>query len=583
MKRSNKLSIKISSIVIAMIVLLTLISGAILLNSIQKTTAETISNVGVDIAENIAKQFDAELYEEFLQTKTENDAYWQLREQLNDFREKSNVLYAITLEITEDNEVAILIDGMPREEDELAAAIGEITEVTSYEYVKPVIEEGKTNYTEIVKDPQYGDFLTALAPIKNAQGEVIGALAVDIDAEQIGTITKDVTFGVLPIFIGTMLIITIVAIIILVWFVSRQLQPIVHIQQAADEIAQGNLAAANDLVKRLPIHKKDEVGHLSHSIQRMIQQLANIVQQLATSSTNISSSSDELVTNTDALITTNKAIEQNMKEVAAGSENQLHSTEDSARGMEEITENVQQIAENAFEALDTSQNTLQEAEKGKEAVHSVLSQMNNISNSTAKIATMIERLVAHSNEIETILTMITEIAEQTNLLALNAAIEAARAGEHGKGFAVVSDEIRKLADESKKSTDKIAALIQMINADTQEAIAAMQQGQKEAAEGSEMVISMQQAFEAILANIQKVTQQVKDVSSATNQITAETEEVSANIEGLASIAQETSRNTNNVVKSTNEQIKAMNEIANAANNLKIISSQLEEIIEQFRL
>lgn len=582
MGKWNRLSIKISTLVVIMISILTFVSGAILLNSINKTTQETIAKNSVGVAQNIAERFDAAEYEQFLQTKTEDDHYWRLREELNDFREKANVLYAYTLEVTENNEVAILVDGMPIDEEELVAEIGELTEGVTAEELQPVLE-GKTYYTEIFEDPLYGDYLSAFAPIKNASGEVIGILGVDIDAQEVGSITKDVTIAALPIFITTILIIAIIAILTMVIFVSRQLKPLVHIQKAADEIAQGNLQEANTIVAQLPIRKKDEIGLLSGSIQRMIQQLSDIIQQLTASSSKIGKSSDELVATTDALVATNQEIEQNVKAVAAGSENQLHSTEDSARGMEEITMNVQQIAENAFAALDTSQHTLKEAEAGKEAVQRVLNQMNHISTSTEKISQIIEQLVSHSNEIENILMMISEIAEQTNLLALNAAIEAARAGEHGKGFAVVSDEIRKLADESKASTEKIASLIQMINHDTEEAIKAMQAGKAEAEEGSEMVANMQNAFEAILANIARVTAQIKDVSSSTNQITAETEEINSNIDGLADIAKETSDKTNIVVANTTEQIHTMNEIANAANDLKQISNQLEEIIERFRL
>src|SRR5699024_6786510 len=170
----------------------------------------------------------------------------------------------------------------------------------------------------------------------------------------------------------------------------------------------------------------------------------------------------------------------------------------------------------------------------------------------------------NSAEIGQIIDIITDISEQTNLLALNAAIEAARAGEHGKGFAVVSEEIRKLADQSKASADQISTLIHSITNNTKEAVSTMAISKQEADKGSEMAMTVEHTFQSILDNIKTVTKQIQDVSSSSQEISANSEEVTAVIDELATVAQQSVKNSEDVVNHANVQLNSMQEITQSA-------------------
>lgn len=579
-KRNLGLGIKISSISSIIIIVLMVLSGILLYNTAKNATEEGISNFNMDIASNVAEHIDPETYKEFLNNKTENDAYWEIREQLNDFREKTGALYICTLEINEDNEVVRLIDGQP-EGSEYASPIGEIS-VTPYEIVSPVFE-GKTSSSDIVQDPEYGDFLSAFAPIKDENGEVIGILTVDTNAENIGSIADNVVVSILPIFLIIMIVFMIVAGLLLFIYTLRSLRPLNQIKQTAENVADGDLLKASEEIENLPIDRKDEVGELSLGFKNMIQQLESIIRGVSNNSEHVAASAEELSANAEQSLETNKQIEQAVQEVAAGSNNQLSSSEESSLGMEEIAKGVQNIADSASSVADNSSQALTEAEQGKQAIDKVLTQMESIGNSTDNIAHIIDRLEGHSQGIVQILDVITDIAEQTNLLALNAAIEAARAGEYGQGFAVVSEEIRQLADQSKHSAEQIAELINNIHSDTNHAVEAMESGREETKSGLIIAKEADQAFEQILRGIKQVADQIMEVSASSQEMSASSEQVTALIEEMANVAKLAADNSENVAAITKGQLESMGEISDASNDLSQIAQELQDTVRQFKL
>src|SRR5699024_4295261 len=184
--------------------------------------------------------------------------------------------------VTEENDISILVDGQP-EGSEYASPIGESTDVTTYEHVSPVLE-GETSSSEIVQDPEYGDFLSAFAPIKDENGEVIGVLTVDINAEKVGSITDNVVFSILPTFLIIMIVFMIVAGLLLFIYTLRSLRPLNQIKQTAENVADGDLLKASEAIENLPIDRKDEVGELSLGFKNMIQQLESIIRGVSNNS-----------------------------------------------------------------------------------------------------------------------------------------------------------------------------------------------------------------------------------------------------------------------------------------------------------
>lgn len=578
----NQLGGKISIRVTVIIIALTVLSGIALYNSIKATSEHAIGNFSIETAQNIAKQIDGDKYNDFLQNQSESDLYWDLRRELNDFRTKSGALYVYTLDVTNESDVIVLVDGMPENEIELAADIGEVIDVTTAQDVEPVLN-GNGSFSDVVEDPSYGDYLSAFAPITDNSGNVIGILGVDIGADTISFITSDVTKSILPIFIIVILVLTIIAIIFLSRFILKSLRPLQHLQDAANNIADGDVRKADEIINQLPKNNNDEIGKLTESIHNMIDQLKTMIQSISATSENVAASSEELTANTEQSLEINKQIEHAIQQVRTGSNEQLVSTEESAQSMDRITATIHDISENTSITAETSVHTLEETERGQQTIVEISEQMNTISESTSNIAHIIDELDSHSHQIVQIVDIITDIAEQTNLLALNAAIEAARAGEHGQGFAIVSEEIRNLAEQSKSSADQITTLIQTISHDTKQAVTAMNEGKKEAEIGAKMTVTVDQAFQSILDNVTTMTSQVQKVSSSSHEILANSEEVTALINELANVANQTAAMSDEVAHNTQTQLNSTEEVSQSSVALSKITFELQEIVQNFRI
>ncbi len=244
---------------------------------------------------------------------------------------------------------------------------------------------------------------------------------------------------------------------------------------------------------------------------------------------------------------------------------------------------IHRIVESAQVVSDSSTNTADEAALGNESIQKAVRQMKAIGSSVETSATMVTQLSERSREIEKIIEVITGIASQTNLLALNAAIEAARAGEHGKGFAVVADEVRKLAELSRVSADQITTLIHEIQHDTEQVVSSMRVGTEEVKAGVAVVQEAGEAFHKISQAIKEVSGQIQEVSSATEQMSASVEEITASVEGMSQFAKASSANSQQVAQVSEEQLAAMEEITASVHSLADMAEELERLVHRFQV
>ncbi|MNJ56966.1 Methyl-accepting chemotaxis protein McpA [compost metagenome] len=209
--------------------------------------------------------------------------------------------------------------------------------------------------------------------------------------------------------------------------------------------------------------------------------------------------------------------------------------------------------------------------------------MNSVQESITSLSELMAGLGERSAQIGTITEVINGIAGQTNLLALNAAIEAARAGEHGRGFAVVADEVRKLAEESSASAQQITGLVQLIQQDTRHAVEAVKANGVETQSGMEIVTNAGYVFKEILNAVNKVAGEIQEVSAGAEQIAASSDEVVKFMEQISTISEAASGGTHNVSAATEEQLASMEEIASSAASLSKMAEQLQEQVNKFKV
>jgi len=290
------------------------------------------------------------------------------------------------------------------------------------------------------------------------------------------------------------------------------------------------------------------INTVADSLQKAMTDVSEAVQSTATAASQISSSTEEL---------------------ASGSQEQSSQTTDIAGAIEQMSKTIIETTKNTGIAAETARLAGSKAVEGGKVIKSTIAGMDKIALVVKKSADTVFALGKNSDKIGEIVQVIDDIADQTNLLALNAAIEAARAGEQGRGFAVVADEVRKLAERTTKATKEIASMIKQIQKDTSEAVSSMEEGTKEVEEGKILVNKSGQVLEEIIDGNERLTDIVTQVAAASEQQSASAEQISRNIESISAITQEST--------------SGIQQIAKAAENLGQQTTNLQDLVNLFKL
>ncbi len=319
--------------------------------------------------------------------------------------------------------------------------------------------------------------------------------------------------------------------------------------EAMDKFAEGDLTV---FIK--PERDSGEIYRLFEGFNRTIIKVKNIilsvsdaVEATASASTQISSSAEEM---------------------AAGSQEQSAQTSEVTTAVEEMAKAIMDATKNVTEVADLAKHAGDTAKEGGDVVHQSIDGMEGLTNVVANAADKVEELGESSQKIGEIIQVIDDIADQTNLLALNAAIEAARAGEQGRGFAVVADEVRKLAERTTTATKEIAEMIKQIQTQTEQAVEAMREGKNKTISGKELVLKAGSSLDEIMAGTDQVIEQVQQVAVASEEQSTTVEIISNNIEGINQVAQEAS--------------SAVQQIAAAAEDLNRLTENLQGLVQQFK-
>lgn len=437
--------------------------------------------------------------------------------------------------------------------------------------IEEVMKKGNTFIGEA--DVVGTKYLTLYAPIKDANGDIIGMWFVGETIDEV----QQIIFA----FIGKLFIVMFIGAAIATLgsflFTRAFVRPLQEMNRQLRDIAEGE----GDLTKQLQINSRDEAGELAQSFNKMLTSLKSLMQQIAQTSQQVDLSSDTLTSQSEQSAEMTRALASTLQDLAQGSKTTLHTTAESLTAMQEMAIGIQQVAETASTVSDAADVMGQEAAQGNDSLNRVMSQMTIINDSSDHVEKQVRILGEQSQQIGNIVDVITSIADQTNLLALNAAIEAARAGEQGKGFAVVADEVRKLAEQSKQSADQIAALILSIQHDTTNVITAISSNTKETAAGMEVVDETKEAFQKIMKSIGGVSTQLHDISAVTEQMSASIEEVTASSEEMARIASRATDSSEHVTVTAKEQLASIEQMASSAKEMAQQADELQGLLKKF--
>lgn len=369
------------------------------------------------------------------------------------------------------------------------------------------------------------------------------------------------------------------SLIIIYLVVNKMTKPIITLDHLAQKMASGDFTQDETTIKP----SNDEIGNLLRSITQMKENTRTLVKALQENSETLSSSSEEMSATTAESAVSIKAIASTTISMAEGTKKQLHILKETSTIIENISSAIQKVAMNANETSNTATETTNASNIGKKALRTLITQINNIEQIVWESSAAVTKLGEHSKEIATILDTISAIAKQTNLLALNAAIEAARAGEQGRGFAVVADEVRKLAEQSTIATKEIAEVIATIQNDTKDAVLLMAKGTEAVKSGTEVAKTADLSFTNIETHIEKVTLQSQEISKSITHMVNSSEKMTTSIQSVSIVSEEAHDKAQNVAGTVEEQSASIEEIATVSNSMSHMAINLTEVTRQFKI
>lgn len=399
--------------------------------------------------------------------------------------------------------------------------------------------------------------------------EIMQELGQEVIKDGKGTVTASFYFGIAAIALAI-----IFAIITATMMSSR----IKRVMERLKTIASGDLSQES-----LKTDERDEIAQLLHATNEMSDSLRGLLFQISYVSETVSSQSEELSQSANEVRTGTGQIATTMEELASGTETQANSAGDLSSMMSSFTARIQGANESGSHIERNSQEVMRLTNEGSNLMQSSSEQMEKINHIVKDAVGKVEGLDSSAQKITKLVSVISDVAEQTNLLALNAAIEAARAGEHGKGFAVVADEVRKLAEQVSLSVNDITDIVTSIQTESATVTESLQEGYKEVQVGTDKIGSTGETFTKISDALSNMVSSISTVSSNLATITSGSEEMNGSIQEIAAISEESAAGVEQTSASAQQVNGSMEEIVGSSEELAKLAEELNALVTKFKL
>ncbi|URZ16617.1 methyl-accepting chemotaxis protein [Clostridium felsineum] len=445
-------------------------------------------------------------------------------------------------------------------------SLDERTDMSKYDFVKSGLS-GNNGSVEVTKDGT-----TKL--ISYVKDKKTGWLICSEISKNVA-IKSSINSSILTAVIG--IVILAITCILVFFILGKGTKPITVLADAANDISEGNLS-----IKSIDISSKDELGILSKSFEKMVSNLRDMVINIKDYSQRVSDSSNEMVSVSEqqSIAATNTA--NNTNEVSQGIENVHLSIDNINSNVANLDRTMDDMLEKSKIVSNAIKHASSSSELGSTSLTSVTSSMNNIYKSVNSTAVVIKKLDEYSKSIGEITNVIKSISEQTNLLALNAAIEAARAGEQGKGFAVVADEVRKLAEQSGEAAEQVSKIVIGIQDETNIAVEVMDKSMQDVSEGVSVIDKTNEYFSQIFNSIDQIKTSMEAVNSSINFINKEEKDINSSLKNMIKLSGKVTGEIENISAATEEQVASIEEMTASAQELGNMAVDLNSLTKKFK-
>ncbi|WP_227396380.1 methyl-accepting chemotaxis protein [Jeotgalibacillus aurantiacus] len=449
---------------------------------------------------------------------------------------------------------------------------------TAWEEYKPIvnqtgglIEAGDWDQAEVVLlsgDEYFHSLQEGVIDISSVNEQV--ARELKTDSEQFFTSTRLIMIILSVLAIGGAASIGI--------YMGRSIgRSTVAVSNRMKEIADGDLTATPFKTKR-----KDEIGDLTRIANDMQEQLKSLMKSLSLAADEVSKRSILFKQTSSEVKEGGEQIAVTMQELAGGSELQANNAGQLSESMMFFKNKIESVTQNSRTVEQSATMMSDKTAVGSKLMEDSLHQMTQIDSLVSNSVRSVKGLNEQTKNIYSLVEVIQSVADQTNLLALNAAIEAARAGEHGKGFAVVADEVRKLAEQVSDSVSEITGIVSNIQTESNQVVSDLESGYKEVEHGSKKMKETVDTFHEINLAISNMTDLVRGITVSLNEIDKESTQMNDSIQEIASVAQEAAAGVEETAASSEESLSSMEEINSHANELTQISKELETQVKRFK-
>lgn len=383
---------------------------------------------------------------------------------------------------------------------------------------------------------------------------------------------------ILAVTTGIILLVIIIIIVMALLTANSISKPLHAVMERMKLIAGGDLSSA-------PLETKlqDEIGQLVHSTNEMSRNTHDLLNEINKVAATVSMQSEELTQSANEVKAGTAQIATTMEDLADGAESQATNASSLSSSMESFAAKVTDASDNGNHIQQSSNEVLAMTNDGSRLMADSSKQMTLIDTIVHDAVKKVEGLDKHTQEISELVATIQDIAAQTNLLALNAAIEAARAGEHGKGFAVVADEVRKLAEQSASSVMNITEIVNRIQSESNLVTTSLQDGYKQVEQGTAQIEQTGGTFTEITAAVNDMVKRIHNISEELQEISNSSQEMSGSIQEIAAITEQSAAGVEETSASSEQASSAMEEIAGNSNELAKLAEELNTLVQRFKL